>query len=77
MLARIAARVQRLLWRRGLDPWEADGVQADPLGDESPTLAGISSASVQGRITLGPHADILTNNAYNPIFSHRNPERAG
>jgi hypothetical protein len=48
--------VQRLLRRRGLDPWEADGVQADPLVDESPALAGISSASVQGRIALGPRA---------------------
>src|SRR2546425_2990356 len=56
VLARIAARVQRLLRRRGLDPWEADGVQADPLIDESPALAGISSASVQGRIALGPRA---------------------
>ena len=56
VLARIAARVQRLLRRRGLDPWEADGVQADPLVDESPALAGISSASVQGRIALGPRA---------------------
>jgi hypothetical protein len=55
-LARIAARVQRLLRRRGRDPWEGDGVQADPLVDESPTLAGLSSASVQGRIALGPHA---------------------
>jgi len=36
VLARIAARVQRLLRRRGLDPSEADVVQADPLVDESP-----------------------------------------
>ena len=56
VLARIAARVQRLLRRRRLDPWEADGVQADPLVDASPALAGISSASVQGRIALGPRA---------------------
>jgi hypothetical protein len=56
VLARIAARVQRLLRRRGRDPWEADGVQADPLVDASPALAGISSASVQGRIALGPRA---------------------
>jgi hypothetical protein len=55
-LARIAARVQRLLRHRGLDPWEADGVQADPLVDESPALAGISRASVQGRVGLGPRA---------------------
>ncbi|HEY7686870.1 MAG TPA: transposase [Gemmatimonadales bacterium] len=56
VLARIAARVQRLLRRRGRDPGEADGVQADPLVDESPALAGLSSASVQGRIALGARA---------------------
>jgi hypothetical protein len=55
-LARIAARVQRLLRRRGCDPWEADGVQAGPLVDESPTLGGLSNASVQGRMALGRHA---------------------
>jgi hypothetical protein len=56
VLARIAARVQRLLRRRGLDPWEADGVQVDPLVDASPALAGLTSASVEGRIGLGPRA---------------------
>jgi hypothetical protein len=56
VLARIAARVQRLLRRRGRDPWETDGVQADPLVQESPALASLSSASVQGRIALGPRA---------------------
>jgi len=55
-LARIAARVQRLLKRRGLDPGDADLFQADPVGEESPALAGISSASIQGRIALGPRA---------------------
>ena len=56
VLARITARVQRLLRHRALDPWEADGVQADPLVDESPALAGLSSASVQRRVALGPRA---------------------
>jgi hypothetical protein len=56
VLARIAARVQRLLRRRGLDSWEADGVQADPVVDESSALAGISSALIQGRVALGPRA---------------------
>jgi hypothetical protein len=56
VLARIATRVQRLLRRRGLDPGDADVFQADPLVDESPALAGISSASIQGRIALGPRA---------------------
>ncbi len=56
VLARIAARVQRLLRRRGVDPGDADVVQADPVVEESPALAGISSASIQGRIALGPRA---------------------
>jgi hypothetical protein len=55
-LARIATRVQRLLRRRGLDPGDADGVQADPILEQSPALAGISSASIQGRIAFGPRA---------------------
>jgi len=42
VLARIAARVQRLLKRRGFDPGDADVFRADPLIDESPALAGIS-----------------------------------
>lgn len=56
VLARIAARVQRLLKRRGFDPGDADLCQADPVVDDSPVLAGISSASTQGRIALGPRA---------------------
>jgi hypothetical protein len=56
VLARIAARVQRLLKRRGLDPENADVVRADPMAEASPVLAGISSASVQGRIALGARA---------------------
>src|SRR5207244_6750335 len=56
LLARIAARMQRLLERRSLDSGGADLCQADPVVEESPALAGISSASIQGRIALGPRA---------------------
>src|SRR2546428_3750552 len=56
VLARIAARVQRLLTRRGLDPENADVFRADPVAEESQALAGISSASIQGRLALGPRA---------------------
>ncbi len=56
MLARIAARVQRLLKRRGFEASDADLLQADPVVEYSPALAGISSASIQGRIALGPRA---------------------
>ena len=34
----------------------ADPAQADPVVEESPVLAGLSSASIQGRIALGPRA---------------------
>lgn len=56
MLARIVARVQRSLTRRGLAPGDADMGRADPAGEEFPVLAGISSAPIQGRVALGPRA---------------------
>jgi len=56
VLTRITARVQRLLKRRGFDASDADLFQADPAVEDSPALAGISSASIQGRIALGPRA---------------------
>jgi len=56
VLARIAARVQRLLKRRGFEASDADLLQADPVVEYSPALAGISSASIQGRIALRPRA---------------------
>ncbi len=48
--------MQRLLERRGLESGGADLCQADPVVEESPALAGISSASIQGRIALGSRA---------------------
>jgi hypothetical protein len=57
VLARIAARVRRLR-RRGLDPGDADAFRADPVIEESPALAGISGASIQGRIALGSRAGL-------------------
>ncbi len=56
MLGRIAARVQRLLKRRGLDPGDADVFPVDHVVEESLALASISSASIQGRIAFGPRA---------------------
>ena len=54
-LATIRQRVQRLLVRHGLEPGD-DATGADRLADESPVLAGIVGASVQGRVALGPRA---------------------
>jgi hypothetical protein len=54
VLARIVTRVAHVLRRHGFDPGDADMSQADPVVEESPVLAGISSASIQGRIALGP-----------------------
>jgi hypothetical protein len=55
-LATIRHRVQRLLVRRGLEPADDATGPADRLADESPVLAGIVGASVQGRVALGPRA---------------------
>ncbi|MGH7392375.1 MAG: transposase [Candidatus Rokuibacteriota bacterium] len=55
VLATIATRVRRLLRRRGLDA-EADIAPPDPLAEESTALAGISRASIQGRIAVGRRA---------------------
>jgi len=54
LLATIRTRVQRLLARRGLDAEGGDDV--DAVADKSLALAGISAASVQGRVALGPRA---------------------
>jgi len=52
LLATIRTRVLRLLARRGLDLDGADprAASVDPFAEESPALAGLSSAAVQGRI---------------------------
>ncbi|HEV2056869.1 MAG TPA: transposase [Methylomirabilota bacterium] len=55
-LATIRHRVQRLLVRRGLEPGDDATGPTDRLVDESPVLAGIVGASVQGRVALGPRA---------------------
>jgi hypothetical protein len=52
----VRRRVQRLLMRRGLEPADDATGPADPLADESPVLAGIVGASVQGWVALGPRA---------------------
>jgi hypothetical protein len=55
LLSRIRARILRLLARRGLGP-DADVAPPDPVAEESPALAGLSTASVQGRVALGERA---------------------
>ena len=55
LLATMRIRVRRLLRRRGLEGGEKL-TPPDPLADESLALAGISSASVLGRIALGRRA---------------------
>jgi hypothetical protein len=55
-LTTIRQRVQRLLVRRGLAPGDDATGPADRRADESPVLAGIVGASVQGRVALGPRA---------------------
>jgi hypothetical protein len=55
-LATIRHRVQWLLARHGLEPADDATGPADRLADESPVLAGIVGASVQGRVALGSRA---------------------
>ena len=55
VLAIVRARVGRLLARHQLEPAD-DRTPADPLTETSPVLAGLVSASVQGRVALGPRA---------------------
>ncbi len=55
-LATIRHRVQRLLVRHGLEPVDDAAGPADRLAEESPVLAGIVGASVQGRVALGSRA---------------------
>ena len=55
-LATIRHRVQRLLVRHGLEPGDDATGPADRLAEESPVLAGIVGASVQGRVALGQRA---------------------
>jgi hypothetical protein len=56
VLATIRHRVQQLLVRRGLEPADDATDPADRLADESPVLAGIVGASIQGRVALGSRA---------------------
>jgi hypothetical protein len=53
LLTTIRARILRRLRRQGLGP-DAEGSRPDPVVEESPVLAGLSTASVQGRVALGP-----------------------
>src|SRR5437899_5650317 len=78
LLATIRRRVQRLLARRGLAV--EDAVEFDPLAEESPALAGITSASVQGRVALGPRAGArilhLGREPHPPTVTSRGPCQA-
>jgi len=55
-LATVRHRVRRLLVRRGLEPGDDATGPVDKLSEESPVLAGIVGACVQGRAALGPRA---------------------
>lgn len=51
VLATIEPGIVHLLERRGRGD---DAEMEDPLAEESPMLAGLAAASVQGRVALGP-----------------------
>jgi hypothetical protein len=54
VLAAIRRRARRLLARRGVleEPGDAEG--DDPWAEREPVRAGLTAASVQGRLALGP-----------------------
>jgi hypothetical protein len=54
VLGTIRRRVRRLLARRGVDLGEDDPGATDGLAEASPVMAQLVSASVQGRVALGP-----------------------
>jgi hypothetical protein len=56
LLATIRTRVRRLLARRGLESDDEGMTPPDPLAEGSLALAGISGASVLGRVALGRRA---------------------
>jgi hypothetical protein len=56
VLATIARRVRRLLARRGVIDDSTEGPGAGAWVDTDRVLAGLTGASVQGRLALGPRA---------------------
>ena len=56
LLRTIDRRIHRLLARRGVLDDLGEGSAADPWREETPVLAGIAEASVQGRRALGEKA---------------------
>jgi hypothetical protein len=79
-LATIRHRVQRLLVRHGLEPADDATGPADRLADESPVLAEIVGASVQGRVALGQRAGArvrrLGDARDTPAVTSRGPRQA-
>ncbi len=67
---RIALRIMRLLKHWGLGP-NADPDEADPLSRDQPLLAELYTASVQGRIAIGPQAgNYLATGGFQPEPVH-------
>jgi hypothetical protein len=56
LLETIRSRILRLLRRRGLIGEDIDPEAQDSFTSDSPVLAGLSSAAVQGRVALGSRA---------------------
>src|SRR5215472_15411916 len=79
-LTTIRHRVHRLLVRHGLEPADDARGPADRLADESPVLAGMVGASVQGRVALGARAGArvrrLGDARDTPTVTSRGPRQA-
>jgi hypothetical protein len=79
-LAAIRHRVQQRLVRRGLEPGDDATGPTDQLAEESPVLAGIVGASMQGRVALGqragPRARRLGDEGDTAAVTSRGPRQA-
>jgi Putative transposase len=54
LLRTVGRRIERLLARRGVSGAAAGSEPCDPWAGEEPVPAGVTAASVRGRVALGP-----------------------
>jgi hypothetical protein len=56
LVAVLAQRIHRVLVRRRVPGEEAESTVSDSWADDEPVMAGLTAASVQGRVALGPRS---------------------
>jgi hypothetical protein len=77
LIEQAAYRLITVLERHGV----LDDTQTDPLADDSPLLAGLTAASIQGRVATGeragrrPHGALVRRRAHRPGLGAHLPDR--